>query len=71
MTRGGGSQSDFLGSEILAKSDFFWVYERCQDFFGLRRKTEGFFWVVKKRLKDFFAYAKKSSDFLGRQILKL
>ena len=49
-----GVPSDFFVSEILAKSDFFWVYERRWDFFGSRRKTEGFFWVAKKGLRDFF-----------------
>ena len=68
MTRGG--PSGFLGSEILAKSDF-WVCERCQDFFRLRKITERFLGVAKKGLRDFFGYAKKVVIFLGRQILKL
>ena len=71
MMGGGGSLSDFLGSEILAKSVFFWVYERHRYFFGLQKK-EGFLWVAKNQeLRDFLGYAKKYSDFLGRQILKL
>ena len=64
---GGGGQSDFYGSEILAKSDFFWVYERCRDFFGLRKKKQkDFFGLQKKGLMDFFGYAKKVMIFLGR-----
>ena len=38
---------NFFGSQILAKSDFWGVYERCWDFFGSRKNTEGFFGVVK------------------------
>ena len=49
---GGGGPSDFFGSEILAKSDFF---ESIKD--------AGIFWDAKKGLRDFFGYAKKSSDF--------
>ena len=60
-----GGPSDFFGSDILAKSDFFWVYERRRDFFGSRRRTEGFFWLAKKGLRDFFGYAIESSEFLG------
>ena len=66
---GGGGLSDFFGSEILAKGNFFGS-ERCQDFLGSQKKTEGFFWVAKKELRDFFGYVKKVI-FLGRQILKL
>ena len=42
---GGEGPRDFLGSEILAKRDFFWVYERREDFLG-REKTQEFFWVL-------------------------
>ena len=45
---GGGSPSDFLGSEILAESD---CYESMKDVgisLGRKKKTEGFFWVAKK-----------------------
>ena len=48
MTRG---PSDFFGSEILAQSDFFWVYERRRD---AKKKQRDFFWVAKKGLRDFF-----------------
>ena len=51
---GGGDPSDFLGSEILAKGDFFWVYERRRDFFGSRKKRRDLFWVAKKRTKGFW-----------------
>ena len=39
--RGGGVI--FLGCEILAKSDFFWVCKRCWDFFGYAKKSSDFF----------------------------
>ena len=39
---GGGGLKDFFGSEILAKRDYFWVYERCRDFLGLH-KNQGIF----------------------------
>ena len=39
----GGGPSNFFGSEILAKSDFF----GCM-------KDAGIFWVVKKRNRNFF-----------------
>ena len=68
---GEGGPSDFLGSEILAKSDFFGVYETCRDFFGPPKKTKGFFWVAKQGLRDFLGMPKKVVIFLGRQILKL
>ena len=66
----GGGASDFFGSGILAKSDF-WVYERRWDFFGSRKKTEEFFWIAKKGLRTFWGMLKKVVIFLGRQILKL
>ena len=56
MTRGGGGLSDFLGSEILAKSDFFGSMKDVGIF--LAKKKKGFFGVAKK-LRDFFGYAKK------------
>ena len=43
---GGGGASDFLGCEILAKSDFFILdYER---------RLPSIFWGCKKRTKGFF-----------------
>ena len=64
--------SDFFGSKILAKSDFFfWVHERCRDFFWSRKKQRDVFRLQNKGLRDIFGYAKKSSNLLGRQILKL
>ena len=59
-----GSPTDFWGSEILAKSDFLGVYERCKDSFGSRKKG-GFFCVAKKGIRDFLGYAKKVV-FFGR-----
>ena len=53
--------NDFLGSEILAKSNFLGSMKDVGDFFAL----------LKQKLRDFLGYAKKSSDFLGKQILKL
>ena len=49
---GGGGLSNFLGSEILAKSDFFRSI-----------KDAGIFWVLEKKQRDFLGYAKKCSDF--------
>ena len=55
-------------SEILAKSDFFWVYERRQDFFGVTKNNRGILGgPAEIGLRDFFGYAKKSSSFLGRK----
>ena len=51
---GAGGWSDFLGSEILAKGEIFWVYERRRDLFGSQPNMEGFFWFAKKELRDFF-----------------
>ena len=48
---GGGDLSDFLGFEILAKSDSF----------GSMKDT-GIFLGCEKRIKEFFGFAKKSSD---------
>ena len=66
VTGGGGSPSDFFGSEILAKSDFLGFMKDA----GIFLSNAGIFWVAKKELTDFFGYAKKVM-FLGRQILKL
>ena len=66
-----GAPSNFLGSEILAKSDLFGSMKDAGFFWVTKKKTEGFFWVAKKGLRDCFGYAKKVVIFLGRQILKL
>ena len=42
MTEGGGGPSDFFGSEILAKSDFFGSMKDVEIFLG-RQKKQGFF----------------------------
>ena len=60
-----GGPSDFYGSEILAKSKFFWVCERRRDIFWVAKNTEGFFGVAKKGLSNILGILKKSSDFLG------
>ena len=44
----GGGPSDFFGSEILAKGDFFWVYERRRDFFRVAKKKRDFFGLRKR-----------------------
>ena len=48
MRGGGGCLSDFFGSEILAKSDFFWSMKDAGIFLGHEKKNRGIFWVVKK-----------------------
>ena len=70
---GGKGPSDFFGSEIVAKSNFFGSTKcagiflgcekknRLRDFLGCQKRTKGFFGVI----------AKKRSDVWGRQILKL
>ena len=55
----GGKPSDFFGSEILAKSDFFGSMNDAGIFLGHDKKTEGFFWVAKKGLRDFFGVCLK------------
>ena len=50
-----GGPSDFFGSEILAKSDFFGSMKdagiflgrenKQRDFLGCKKRTKGFFWV--------------------------
>ena len=47
LMTGGRGPSDFFGSEILAKSDF-WVYERRWDFLGREKKQRNFFGLRKK-----------------------
>ena len=68
MTVGGGGvggPSDFLGSEILAKSEFFGSMKDVGNFLSLEKEIEGIFWVSEKGLRDSFGHAKKSSDFFG------
>ena len=38
----GGGPKDFFGSDILAKRDFFGVYESRRDFFGSRKQHRDF-----------------------------
>ena len=70
LMMGGGSPSDFLGSEILAKSDFFGCMKDAGIFLG-SGKNQRFFWVAKKGLKDILGMLKNVVIFSGRQILKL
>ena len=53
---GGGGLSDFFGSEILAKSDFFGSLKCTGIFLGCEKEDRGIFWVAKKGLRDFFGY---------------
>ena len=55
----------FLGSEILAKSDFFGSMKDIGIFLGHEIKPQGFVWDAKKGLRDFLEYAEKNSDFFG------
>ena len=59
-----GGLSNFFGSEILAKSDFFGSMKDA----GINR---GISLGCEKRTTGFFGVCQKSSDFLGRQIMKL
>ena len=68
---GGGGPSDFFGSEILARGDFFGSMKDAAIFFGREKRTEGFSWVAKTKKEGFFGYARNVVIFLGRQILKL
>ena len=50
--------SDFFGSEILPKSDYFGSMKDAGIVLGhtKKKKTEGFVWVVKKGLRYFWGY---------------
>ena len=50
---GGGGSSDFLGSEILTKSEFLGLNKKMPGFFGVVKKTE-IFMGCEKRTKGFF-----------------
>ena len=45
MMGGGGGLSDFFGSEILAKRDFFGFMKESGIFWGCKKWTKGFFGV--------------------------
>ena len=47
--RGGGFLSDFLGTEILAKSDFFGSMKDAGIFLGHDKKKEGFFFGCEEK----------------------
>ena len=51
---GGGGPSDFCGSEILAKGDFFGSIKDAGIFLGREKKTGGIFLGCKKRTKGIF-----------------
>ena len=61
---GGGGPSDFCGSEILAKGDFFGSMKDAGNFLGREKKNGGIFLGCKKELREFFGYVKKR-DFFG------
>ena len=48
-----GGPSDLLGSDILAKSDF-WGSIKDAGILGGREKNRGTFWGCEKRTKGFF-----------------
>ena len=54
MGEGGEGPSDFFGSEIVAKSNFFGSMKCAGIFLGREKKTEGFFGLPKKGLRDFW-----------------
>ena len=43
--RGGGVRSDFFGSKILAKTDFFGSMKDAGIILGCEKRNRGFFWV--------------------------
>ena len=73
-----GGPSDFFGSEILAKGNFFGSMKDAKIFWGHEKITEGFFGFAKKELRDFLGCVKKvvifwedqfrSCDFFGYKI---
>ena len=60
MMAGGGGQSEFFGSKILAKSDFFGSMKDARIFLGYK-KTRPIFGGCEKRTDRgiFWGYAKK------------
>ena len=48
MIGGGGGQSNFLGAEIFAKSNFFGSMKDARIFLGHRKKQRDFFGLRKK-----------------------
>ena len=71
MGEGAGDPSDFFGSEILAKSDFFRSMKDARIFLGCEKKQRDFLVVAKKDKGNFLGMLKKVVIFWGRQILKL
>ena len=60
----GGGPSNFFGSEILAKSDFFGSMKDARIFLSHEEKQRDFL-----GLREIFGCTKKVLIFLGRQIL--
>ena len=56
---GGGGPSDFLGSKILAKGDFFGSMKDAGIFLGRDKKRRDLFGLRKENQGIFFGYAKK------------
>ena len=54
LMTGVGGPSDFCGSEILAKGDFFGSIKDAGIFLGREKKTGGIFLGCKKRTKGIF-----------------
>ena len=71
LMMGGGGPSDFLGSEILAQSDFLGSMKYPEIFFGSQKKQRDFFGLWKKDQGIFLGMLQKVVIFLDRQILKL
>ena len=59
LMTGEGGGSDFLGSEILAQSDFFGSMKDARNFLCRRKKQSNVFWVARKGLRDFLGMLKK------------
>ena len=67
MTGGRGGLSDFLGSEILAKSDFFGSMKGARIFLGGKRKKKIFLGMLKKTV-IFWEDKFSSCNFFGYKI---
>ena len=51
---GGGGLSNFFGSEILAKGDFFGSMKDAGIFLGCEKKNRGIFLGCEKKTKGYF-----------------
>ena len=69
---GGGGPSDFFGSRILAKGEFFVSIKDAGIFLDREKKNGGIFLGCEKKTKGYFlGMLKKVVIFLSRQILKV